>query len=60
VIIARNLGRAAETVTTTTLEALEVDQVDMLSIVLVGSSQTRSFTRIDCTTCTYTPRGYGV
>jgi cobalt-precorrin 5A hydrolase / precorrin-3B C17-methyltransferase len=60
VVIARNLGRAQETVTTTTLEALAVDQVDMLSIVLIGASQTRSFRRIDGGICTYTPRGYAV
>jgi cobalt-precorrin 5A hydrolase / precorrin-3B C17-methyltransferase len=60
VIIARNLGREAETVVTTTLADLAVDQVDMLSIVLIGASQTRSFTRIDGGVCTYTPRGYAV
>jgi cobalt-precorrin 5A hydrolase/precorrin-3B C17-methyltransferase len=60
VIIARNLGREAEAVTTTTLEALSVDEVDMLSIVLIGSSQSRSFTRVDGSTRTYTPRGYSV
>ena len=60
VIIARNLGREAESVITTTLEALTVDQVDMLSIVLIGSGQSRSFTRVDGSTRTYTPRGYSV
>jgi cobalt-precorrin 5A hydrolase/precorrin-3B C17-methyltransferase len=60
VIIARNLGRDGEGVTTTTLEALSVDQVDMLSIVLVGASRTTSFTRVDGSTVTYTPRGYEV
>jgi cobalt-precorrin 5A hydrolase/precorrin-3B C17-methyltransferase len=60
VVIARNLGRPGEAVVTTTLGDLTVDQVDMLSIVLVGASQTRSFTRIDGGTVTYTPRGYPV
>ncbi len=60
VIIARNLGREAEAVTTTTLEALTVDQVDMLSIVLIGSGQSHSFARVDGRTWTYTPRGYSV
>ena len=60
VIIARNLGRDGEAVVTTTLAELEVDQVDMLSIVLIGASQTRRFTRIDGGSCTYTPRGYAV
>ena len=60
VVIARNLGRDGETVVTTNLGDLEVDQVDMLSIVLIGASQSRSFARLDGTTCTYTPRGYSV
>jgi cobalt-precorrin 5A hydrolase/precorrin-3B C17-methyltransferase len=38
VAIARNLGRDGECVTITTLAALDPDQVDMLSLVLVGSS----------------------
>jgi cobalt-precorrin 5A hydrolase / precorrin-3B C17-methyltransferase len=60
VIVARNLGRESETVTTTTLAELTVDQVDMLSIVLIGASGTRRFKRIDGSTVTYTPRGYEV
>jgi cobalt-precorrin 5A hydrolase / precorrin-3B C17-methyltransferase len=60
VIVARNLGRDSETVTTTTLAELTVDQVDMLSIVLIGASGTRRFKRIDGSTVTYTPRGYEV
>jgi cobalt-precorrin 5A hydrolase / cobalt-factor III methyltransferase / precorrin-3B C17-methyltransferase len=56
VALARNLGRATERVTTTTLAALDPASVDMLTIVLVGNSQTRfvagSESRI------YTPRGY--
>jgi len=60
VVIARNLGRDAETVVTTTLAELAVDRVDMLSIVLIGSSRSRSFVRIDGSDCTYTPRGYPV
>lgn len=60
VIIARNLGRDGETLTTTTLDALEVDAVDMRSIVLVGASQSRSFTRVDSSVCSFTPRGYEI
>ncbi len=60
VVVARNLGRESEAVTTTTLAALSVDEVDMLSIVLVGSSRTRSFTRVDGSRVTFTPRGYEV
>ncbi len=53
VVLARNLGRADETVRVTTLGALSVDDVDMLTVVLVGSSQSR---RVG--PWAYTPRGY--
>lgn len=57
VIIAASLGRAEETITTVTLAEFDPEQVDMLSIVIVGSSATR---RIGAkqTTRVYTPRGY--
>lgn len=60
VVIARNLGRAGEVVDVTTLGKLEVDQVDMLSIVLVGAQGTRSFGRVSGGSWTYTPRGYDI
>ncbi|MCB1990677.1 MAG: precorrin-3B C(17)-methyltransferase, partial [Geminicoccaceae bacterium] len=60
VVIARNLGRNGETVDVTTLGQLEVDRVDMLSIVLVGAQGTRSFRRVSGGSWTYTPRGYDV
>jgi cobalt-precorrin 5A hydrolase/precorrin-3B C17-methyltransferase len=53
VILARNLGRDGETVRTVDLAALQVDDVDMLTVVIVGSSQTR---RVG--DWVYTPRGY--
>lgn len=53
VVIARNLGRSGESVVITTLDALDVDAVDMLTVVLIGSSETRTSNgRV------YTPRGY--
>ena len=42
VVLAANLGREGETVRVVTLAALQVDDVDMLTVVLVGSSQTRA------------------
>ena len=58
VVVARNLGRAGEQVTVTTLDRLDTDAIDMLTVVVVGSSQTR---RVDHAgrTWLYTPRGYG-
>ena len=58
VALARNLGRAGESVTVTTLRALDPQDVDMLTLVLIGSSATRLVPgdppRL------YTPRGYAV
>ncbi|MEE2981529.1 MAG: precorrin-3B C(17)-methyltransferase, partial [Pseudomonadota bacterium] len=53
VILARNLGRHGEAVRTVDLAALDVDDVDMLTVVIVGSSRTR---RVGG--WVYTPRGY--
>jgi len=57
VVLARNLGRAEERITTTTLGALSVDDVDMLTLVLVGNDQTRLIERGE-NRWVYTPRGY--
>ena len=58
VIIGRNLGRAGEQVQSLRLDELTVEQVDMLSIVLVGSSATRRLAKSDGGSWIYTPRGY--
>jgi cobalt-precorrin 5A hydrolase/precorrin-3B C17-methyltransferase len=58
VVLARNLGRDGETVTVMDLEALTPDQVDMLTVVLIGSSQSRALARPDGGHWVYTPRGY--
>lgn len=57
VILGRNLTRADEQVSVTTLAALDVEQVDMLTLVLVGSSATRHF-HSGQREWVYTPRGY--
>ncbi len=57
VVLARDLGRADERVTITTLGELSADQADMLTLVLVGSSDTRLIERSG-RTWAYTPRGY--
>ncbi len=58
VIIASNLGRAGENVQVVRLEDFDPAQVDMLTIVLFGSSQSASFLRGDGKIAAYTPRGY--
>lgn len=58
VIVASNLGRAAENIEVTTLQLLDTTTVDMLTIVLVGASTSRALRRGDGRTFAYTPRGY--
>lgn len=57
VLLASNLGRPEESLRYRTLSALEVDEVDMLTVVLVGSSQSR-LARLGEGPRMYTPRGY--
>ncbi|WP_349359199.1 precorrin-3B C(17)-methyltransferase [Stappia sp.] len=58
VVLGVNLGRPGESVRVTTLEALTVDEVDMLTTVLVGSSASRAVMTGAGTPFVYTPRGY--
>ncbi len=58
VIIASNLGRAEEKVTIVKFADFNPDDVDMLTLVMVGSSQSKSVRRGDGKTYAYTPRGY--
>lgn len=58
VILATNLGRDGEVVRVVPLELLHVDDVDMLTVVLVGSSQTRVVQTGDGRNWVFTPRGY--
>lgn len=58
VVLARNLGREGERVTLTTLAELDTGKVDMLTVVLVGSSASRAIELPDGRRFAYTPRGY--
>lgn len=57
VVIARQVGRPEQSITHTTLGELDQDSVDMMTVLLVGSSQSRQLT-IGGATRVYTPRGY--
>lgn len=59
VVLGRDIGRQAETTRTTTLGRLTPGDVDMRTVVIVGSSHTQSFTKPDGTQWVYTPRWYG-
>jgi len=58
VIVASNLGRPAEKIEITTIAAFDPARVDMLTIVLIGSSTSRVLTRGTGRRYAYTPRGY--
>jgi cobalt-precorrin 5A hydrolase / precorrin-3B C17-methyltransferase len=58
VILATNLGREGELVRVVPLSGLNVEDVDMLTVVIAGSSQTRAVKTGDGRTWVYTPRGY--
>ena len=57
-VIAANLGRPQENVRIVNFADFNPDNVDMLTLVMVGSSQSKSFKRGDGKTYAYTPRGY--
>jgi cobalt-precorrin 5A hydrolase/precorrin-3B C17-methyltransferase len=57
VMIGRLLGREGEAMSHTTLAELQVDDVDMMSVVLIGSSTSRRIQHLGQPNV-YTPRGY--
>ena len=57
VIIGRNIGRVDENIVTTTLQDFDVSPVDMLTLIIIGNTQTKTFISAG-RTFTYTPRGY--
>jgi len=58
VILARNLGRDGEAVSVIDLGELDPERVDMLTLVLIGSSRSRRL-ETGAGVRVYTPRGYG-
>jgi cobalt-precorrin 5A hydrolase/precorrin-3B C17-methyltransferase len=58
VVLARNLGRNGEAVRIVSLSDLAASDVDMRTLVIVGSSQTRLVPRRDGASWVYTPRHY--
>ena len=57
-MLGKNLTREHETIIHTTLAELDIRQVDMLTLVMVGNSESK---RIETPQkqWVYTPRGYG-
>jgi cobalt-precorrin 5A hydrolase/precorrin-3B C17-methyltransferase len=58
VVLGRDVGRPGGTLRTTTLGELRSEEVDMRTMVIVGSSTTRAFTRGAGRQWVYTPRWY--
>jgi precorrin-3B C17-methyltransferase len=58
VVLGRDVGRPGESLTVTTIAAVHASQVDMRTVVIVGSSQTRVVARPDGAAWVYTPRWY--
>lgn len=59
VVLGRDVGRPAQTLRVTTLGALTPEQVDMRTVVIIGSSTTKSLPRLEGGDWVYTPRWYG-
>lgn len=59
VVLGRDIGRPGQTLRVTTLGELTPEQVDMRTMVLIGSSTTCTFPRADGREWVYTPRWYG-
>ncbi|PCI88133.1 MAG: precorrin-3B C(17)-methyltransferase [Hyphomicrobiales bacterium] len=58
VILASNIGRPTEYIRYVKLIDLNIDDVDMLTLVMVGSSNSQKFMRGNGQEYVYTPRGY--
>ena len=58
VVVARDVGGAAESVTVATLAGFDAGRVDMRTLLVVGSSTTRLVTGAGGRTLVYTPRSY--
>lgn len=59
VVLGRDIGRPGQTLRVTTLGRLTPEQVDMRTMVLIGSSTTCVFPRAGGGEWVYTPRWYG-
>ncbi len=58
-VVARDVGGPGQSVRVLTLKTLDPSEVDMRTLLLIGSSQTRTVERGDGRTIAWTPRRYG-
>jgi precorrin-2 C20-methyltransferase/precorrin-3B C17-methyltransferase len=59
VVLARSVGHPGERVTVTDLASFDPSHADMQTVILIGSSTTRTIALQDARTLVYTPRSYG-
>ncbi|MFF8599395.1 precorrin-3B C(17)-methyltransferase [Streptomyces sp. NPDC015232] len=59
VVVARDVGGPEQSVRVLTLKTLDPAEVDMRTLLLIGSTQTRVTERADGRTIAWTPRRYG-
>jgi len=52
------LGRKKEFIQCLKLHEIKSDSIDMFTLLIIGSSHTKSFTKHNDSTNVYTPRGY--
>lgn len=60
IVLARNLGRPGQQTQVKRLGDLSIDDADMRTVILIGSSKTRSIPRPDGNVWVYTPRRYDI
>ncbi len=58
VVVARDVGGAGESISVSTLGGFDAEQVDMRTLLVVGSSTTRVISGVGGRTLVYTPRSY--
>jgi cobalt-precorrin 5A hydrolase / precorrin-3B C17-methyltransferase len=60
VVIARSVGRKDEKIEFTTINDIETNTIDMMTLLIIGSSKTRSYFNNLKEQKVYTPRGYNI
>jgi cobalt-precorrin 5A hydrolase/precorrin-3B C17-methyltransferase len=60
IVIAHSVGRKDEKIEFTTISDIETDTIDMMTLLIIGSSKTRSYFNNSREQKVYTPRGYNV
>ncbi len=58
VVVAKNVGRKNESIECLRLDEVQPNCIDMFTLLIIGSTQTKSYTKQKETIQVYTPRGY--